>query len=127
MKFFTFATAGMVSASGGGVFFGFVVTPGMLLMVIGTLTGGVVPSVPTFPAAAVVMTTLPLLAPGGRPAVCATARSVWPPGGTMPLAGVTMIQGTVGSAEKLSPASSAGMFSVYATSAGSLNDATPPL
>ena len=59
-----------------------------------------------------VMTTVPVVAPGGRSAVCANARSVWPPGGTMPLAGVTVIQGTSGVAEKLSPAISAAMVSV---------------
>src|SRR5664279_3981849 len=114
MKFFTLATAGMVSESGGGVLFGFVVTPGMLLTVIGRLTGGGFPSVVRVPdAAAVVMRTVPVLAPGGRPAVCVTACSVWPPGGTMPLDGVTVIQGAVGVAVKLSPANSAAMVSVY--------------
>src|SRR5947208_3346135 len=45
----------------------------------------------------------------------------------MPLAGVTVIQGTVGAAVKLSPASSAAMLNVYGTSAGSFSVAAPPL
>src|SRR5690349_1205999 len=112
MKFVTLATAGMTSASGGGVLFGEVVTPGMLLTEIVRLMG-VVASADKPPAAAVVViSTLPVLVPAGRPAVWASARRVCPPGGTMPLAGVTESHGTVGVAVKLWPASSAPMLSV---------------
>src|ERR1043165_5163138 len=109
--FFTFTTAGMINASGGGAFFDALVAPPVLLT--SNCEFCVLPSADDVPGAAVVVIdTKPVLAPGGRPAVFATACSVCPSGGTMPLAGVTVSHGTSGVAVKLCPANSAPMLRV---------------
>src|SRR5690349_7147698 len=113
----------MISASDGGVLFEAVETPETLLSVADTEPEVVSPSDFNAPDVAVlsvvVISIVPMFVPAGRPALCATARSVWPPGGTTPLAGVTESQGTVGVAVKLCQACSAAMLSVYWTSVGS--------
>src|SRR5688572_4378503 len=82
-----FATAGMTSASGGGVFFGVGVTGVTRLTPNGTVT--LVPSAFTRPDSFRLTVTDPRLVPGGRPAVLAVTVRVMPPSGTTPDAGET--------------------------------------
>src|ERR1041385_712331 len=125
--FCTLATAGMIRASGGGVSFGVGVTSGFLTSVIELVTLS-----PARPAAAPFaapnrMVTPPKFVPGGRPSLCAVARSCCPPGGTTPSADATVIHGTVGVAVKLCPANFASIVSTYGTSVASPASAAPSL
>src|SRR5687767_668175 len=96
-----FATAGMIIASGGGVFFGAGVT-GVTRFTLMVLTL-VVPWVVTPPrlAAANEIEIAPVWPPMPRPDVFAVAVSTVPSAPTTPEAGVTVSHGTSGVAVKV--------------------------
>src|SRR5262249_23529278 len=122
----TLATAGMISASGGGVFLA-ADTYGATRLTETCVVVVFLSSAPSAPPAELLRATLPVVVPGGRPGVCATTLRISPPAGTLPLDGATVSHGTVGAAMKLRPASSAGMVSGYSMSAGSLSMVEPSL
>src|SRR5687767_13709042 len=99
-----FATAGITSASGGGVFFGVGVTGETRLIETGKVTLDPAARMPA--DAPVVIVTPPMFVPGGRPAVLTNTVRVCPPAGTVPVVGETVIHEVVGIAVNASPASS---------------------
>src|SRR5438105_2692109 len=90
------ATAGMISASGGGAFFVVGETGCTRLTETVVVAGGVLPSAPMCdePLDDPKLTlTAPLLVPTGRPSVFAVTSRVVPPGATVPLEGETVSHG----------------------------------
>src|ERR1700686_5078801 len=101
------ATAGMMSASGGGAFFAVGATGCTRLIETVVVDGGFVSSAtrPCWLAAAPKGTlTAPLLVPTGRPFGVAVTVSVVPSAGTVPLDGETVSHGWFVVAVKVSPA-----------------------
>jgi hypothetical protein len=123
------ATAGMISASGGGVLLGITAIGATLLVATVIVDVGAAACVDGCPAFALfepnVSVMPPRLVPMGRPFGSATTVSVVPPLGTVPCDGVTVSHGWFGVAVKLWPASAASSGMVYVTSCAASSGTAP--